>query len=358
MRTNKNLLKKNKERMKKALTILPSLTLQPEEADRFIDYVVDESVLKNNCRIVKMKNSEKNIQGLGFGSGRFLKPANTFGTSDYKKEFGSNTITLATKKARGCVVIYDDDLEDITVETDDQFTDHVMKMVASQVANEVEEAAYISDTHALGGFAPDDIRSMWDGWRYVITHSAVGQAYYNEVSGGSYVLDATADFARAGKIVEREAAAPYDQEYKYSKAIRTMPSKYKKKGGLSQLRFFQNDNVEQDYLDALAKRATALGDTVITGKAGEEYAYGKVKLVSVPQMPITLDAAGKLDAGNYCDAMLTHWMNLIWGIQREIKIETERQASDEANYFFYSIRCDFTVENVNAIVLIEKLTHG
>ena len=358
MRTNKNLLKKNKERMKKTLTILPSLTLQPEEADQFLDYIIDESVLKNNCRIVKMSRSEKNIQGIGFGTGRFLKPAATFGTSDYKKEFASNTIVLTTKKARGCAVIYDDDLEDVTVETDDQFTDHILKMIAAQIANEIEEAAYIADIHALGGFPADDIRSMWDGWRYIIMHSAAGEDYENDVSGSAHLLDATADFSTAGKIVEREVAAPYDQEYKFSKAIRTMPSKYKKKGGLGALRLFQNDNVEQDYLDALTKRATALGDVAITGKAGEDYAFGKVKLVSIPAMPITLDAAGKLDAGDYCDSMLTHWQNLIWGIQREIKIETERQASDEANYFFYSLRCDFKIENVNAVVMTHKLTHG
>lgn len=358
MRSNKSLLRK-KERIKKALIAIPSMTLYPEEADVFLDYVIDESVLKNNCRIVKMSKNEKNIRAIGLGSGRFLKPAAGFGTSDYKKEFSSNLITLSTKKARGCVVIYDDDLEDLDVETDQQFTDHILRMVAAQIATELEEAAWISDTHALGGFAANDIRSMWDGWRYVITHSALGETYYNDVSGGANLLDATADFSIAGKIVEQAGAAPYNWEFKYSKALRTMPSKYKKKGGLAALRFFHNDNVEQDYIDALTSRATGLGDVTIQGGAvGENYKYGKVNLVSVPQMNIDLNAAGKAGAGNYTDTMLTHWQNLIMGLQREVKIETERQAADEANFFFYSLRSDFTIENVNAIVLIHKLTHG
>lgn len=357
MRTNKSLLRK-KERIKKALITLPSLVLQPEEADQFLDYIIDESVLKNNCRIVKMTKSEKNIQGIGFGTGRFLRPAAGFGTSDYKKQFASNTIKLTTKKARGCVIIYDDDLEDVTVESDNQFTDHIMRMIAAQVANELEEAAYIADTHGVGGFAANDIRSLWDGWRYIITHSGAGQQYENLVSGSAYLLDATSDFTTAGRIAMQAALTPYNWEFKYSKAVRTLPSKYKAKGGLSNLRFLHNDNVEQDYLDALTARATALGDAVITGKAGENYAYGKVNLVSIPGMPITLDAAGKLGAGNYCDCLLTHWANLIWGIQREVKIETERQAADEANFFFYSLRCDYAIENVNGVVLIHKLTHG
>lgn len=358
MRSNKKLLSSKKERIKKALIAIPSLTLQPEEADRFLDYIVDESVLKNNCRIIKMNKNEKNIQAIGLGSGRFLKPAATFGTSDYKKEFSSNTILLSTKKARGCVVIYDDDLEDIQVETDDQFTDHIMKMIAGQIANEVEEAAFISDTQSLSGFQADDIRSLWDGWRYQLFKSQSGETYYNDVSGGAKLLDATSAFTLAGKIVEQNASAPYNWEFKYSKAVRSLPSKYKRKGGLAALRFFHNDNVEQDYLDALTARATALGDAVITGKAGESYAYGKVPLVSVPSMPITLGATGALGGGNYCDTILTHWQNFIMGIQREVKIETERQAADEANYFFYSIRVDFKIENVNAAVLVHKLTHG
>jgi len=356
MRTNKSLLKK--KRIKKALISIPTLTLDPEEADRFLDYVIDQSVLKNNARIIKMSKPEKRIRALGLGTERVLYPAAAFDSAKYKKTFIQNTITLTSTKFRGCVVIFDDDLEDIqSIESDREFTDHIMRMVTADIANQLAECYWIGDKHALGGFAADDIRSKLDGWRYIITHSGVGQEYENDVTGSAHLLDATADFTFAGKIAEQKGTAPYNWEFKFSKAKKTLPSIYKSKGGMAALRFIQSDQVVDDYIDALAARSTILGDQAILG-AEKGLKFGQVPLVPIPLMPVTLNAAGKIGAGNYTDCALTHFQNFIVGLQREIKLETERQAADEANYFFYSVRTCVTMENVNAVVLIHKLTLG
>jgi len=354
MRTNKSLLKKR--RIEKALITLPSLTLQPEDAERFIDYIVDQSVLKNSARIIRMKRSEKTISAIGFGSGRFLKNGVTFSAADYKKVFGSDSITLSTKKFRGCVVIRDDDLEDEYVESEDQFTDHLMSIVARKTANELEEIFYIADTHALGGFAADDPRSVLDGWRYIITHSAAGQTYVNAVSGSATILDAAADFDLStvdSKIATQNTAAPYNWEFKYAKTKKNMPSQYK--APLKNLRFYNSDLVDSDYVEALSARSTVQGDAAIVG--GKEFnRFGNIPIVPVPLFPITLDTNGKLGAGELTDVLLTQKNNLIVGIQRSIKIEAERQAADEANYFFVSMRVDTKIENVAACVLVKNLT--
>ena len=60
MKTNKQMLSK-KEQIAK-MVALPSIVLEAEEADRFIDYVVDESVMKNSARIIKMKKQTKTIR--------------------------------------------------------------------------------------------------------------------------------------------------------------------------------------------------------------------------------------------------------------------------------------------------------
>lgn len=362
MRTNKSLLKK--KRIKKALISIPTLSLDPEEADRFLDYVVDRSVLKNNARIIRMARTEKRIRALGLGSARVLHPAANFDSAKYKKTFVQNTITLNTTKFRGCVVIFDDDLEDILpIESDREFTDHIMKMVTADIANQLAECYWIADTHNLGGFTADDIRSKLDGWRYIITHSQVeSDPYYNKITGAAHLLDATSsDFTQTGTIAERAAAEPWDWEFKFSKAKKTLPSVYKSKGGMAALRFLQSDQVVEDYIDALAKRSTILGDQAILG-AEKGLKFGQVPLVPIPLMPTTLNAAGKLGEASgtykYTDCCLTHFKNFIIGLQREIKLETERQAADEANYFFYSLRTCVTMENVNAVVLIHKLTTG
>lgn len=353
MRTNKSLLKK--KRIEKALITLPSLTLLPEDADRFIDYIVDQSVLKNSARIIRMKRSEKVISALGFGTGRFLKSADTFTSSDYKTTFGSDQITLSTVKFRGCVVIRDDDLEDQYVESEDQFTDHLMSIVARKTANELEEIFYIADNHALGGFAADDPRSMLDGWRYILTHAASGETYENQVSGSPVILDASADFdlsAISSEIAVQNTAAPYNWEFKYAKPKKQLPSQYK--SPLKDLRFYNSDLVDSDFVEALSARSTVQGDAAIVG--GEEFnRFGNISIVPVPLFPTTLDTNGVLGAGVLTDVLLTQKDNLIIGIQRSVKIEAERQAADEANYFFVSLRVDTKIENVNACVLVKNL---
>jgi len=322
--------------------------LAPEEADVFLTYLIDQSVLKNNARIVRMAKNEKNIAAIGYGSGRFLKPAATFSKASHaKKTFASNKITLKAEKVRGVVTIYDDDLEDVP--DGPTFKSALMKLIAAKVANELDEAGYIADANDLAGFGDDDIRSMWDGWRYQITHSADGQDYYNEASGGGVIVD-----AEGAEIAAREEAEPFDWNFLYASALKGMPSIYKTVG-LQNLRFFNSDQVTLDYTNALAKRNTSLGDQAITGQA--PLGYGTVPIVSCPLMPTTVDESGILDGSSegYSDILLTPNQNLIIGLQRELKIETDRDAENEATDVYYSMRVDFKIENINACVLVKNV---
>jgi len=414
MKTNKTLLSK-KQQIQKMIS-LPAITLAPEEADRFIDYVIDEStMLKTVVRTVKMNKSTKNVRALGIGSERFLKPGSTFSSSDYLKTLSENNIELVSKKLRGAIAIFDDDLDD-NIEAD-AFADHVMRMVANRIANELEEIGWISDTASLGGFAATDARSLFDGWRYRIRYSQVAaDSYYNTVTTrgnlmtgltetdwaattsksvgaivkptssnadgfcyicttagttdgseptwpailGTSVTDGTVVWrchasipVLGGGIAVQNSSAPYNWEFKYGNMLKILPSKYKM-GGLGNLRFVGSDQIEQDYTTALSARSTILGDAAIVGTA--PLSYGKVPIASAPLMSTTMSAAGVHGAGVYSDCLLTPKNNLILGLQREIKIEPQRVAADEATYWFYSMRGDVAVENVNACVLLEKLT--
>lgn len=413
MFTNRRLLMPKDKTAFMKMVSLPAIVLEAEEADRFIDYIVDESVLKNHARVVKMAKETKNVRALGLGDIRFLRPGATFSSSDYLKTLVTQKIALIAKKMRGCVAIYDDDLED-NIEGD-AFADHVMRMVAAKIANELDECFWIGDTASIGGFGADDIRSLFDGWRYRILCSQAAAGYlsthYNDVSGratlmtaldetnyttgaktlgtivepttpngfvyicsvagtaaaeptwptslGTTVVDGTCtwrchayDFALAGKIGEKKTTQPYDWEFKYSMMLKRMPSKYKK-AGMKNLRFFHSDQITQDYVNALSARATILGDKAILGAAPLQ--YGEVPIVSCPNMAMTMSAAGVLGGGTYGDCLLTLKNNLIIGIYRQLKIEAQRVAADEATYWFYSMRADNAIENVNACVMTEKL---
>jgi len=354
MKTNKHLLSK-KQQIQKMIS-LPSITLAAQEADRFIDYIVDESVMKDKARVVKMTKATQNIRALGLGSGDFLHPGATFSTSEYKKVLSQHKIELASQKVRGCIAIFDDDLED-NIEGD-AFADHLMRMVAKKISNELDIAYWIGDRGSGNSFGDTDIRSLWDGWRYRIANGDTdGDAYYNAVSGGSIILDATSDFITAGRIAMCANTAPYNWEFKYDKILATLPSKYKT-GGLSNLSFYNSDKVTQNYVEALSARSTILGDSAILGKA--DLQYGLVPITSCPNMPTTMagdtQATEKATTGAYADVVLTPNGNFIIGIQRDIKIESQREAADEATYWFYSMRAVPAIENVNACVMARKLT--
>lgn len=357
MKTNKSMLSK-KEQIQKMIS-LPNISLEAEEADRFIDYIVDESVMKGKARIVRMNKQTKNIRALGLGTGNFLHPGDTFSTSEYLKTLSTQKITLSTKKVRGCIAIFDDDLED-NVEGD-QFADHLMRMVAKQISNELDIAYWIGDTGSGNAYGDTDIKSLWDGWRYRIANGDTdGDTYYNSVSGGATVLDATDSGTYSvespSKIAMVEKAAPYNWEFKYNKMLATLPSKYKTVG-LKNLSFYNSDLVTQNYIEALSARSTILGDNAILGK--EALQYGMVPIVSCPNMSVTMagdtQATEASTGGAYTDCLLTPNGNLVIGIQRDIKIESQREAADEATYWFYSMRVDVAIENINACVLLRRL---
>lgn len=365
MLTNENLLSKKRFMKMKAL---PDIELTAQEADQFIDYVIDQSFWNKNARIVKMNKSEKNIRYLGYGTGRFLKPADHFSVTDYKKEFYSGKIALASKKVRGAIEIFDDDLED-NIEGQ-AFADHLMKVIAAKVANELDEAYFVSNAD----YANTDIRNLWEGFRYILLAYAPTEAdAAHQLPLAATKLDATDTdvFKVAGGIVERyqviikgNATGVYDWEFKFAKMLNSLPSKYKARG-LANLRFFCNDIIMADYVDALAKRSTILGDNAILGKGPLQYMT--VPITPVPLMPANFEAysdgkemyeetAG--DTYKYADCILTTKNNFIIGLQRELKLESQRVPEDEAQRVFYSMRADLKVENPEAAVIVYNLTHS
>jgi hypothetical protein len=370
MNTTKKLLERFKMEKGYNLISLPTITLTEEEADRFIDYMVDESVMKDYARIERMGRPQKLIRAIGFGSGHFLYPGSQFNESKYKKQWVSSKITLTTQKVRGAITVFDDDLEDLPPGiTADGYKNQLMKIITAKIANELEEAFWISETHGLNGFPVDDIRGMWDGWRYRITHSSIGGAYYNAVAGEPHILNACeggtsgSDFSLPGLIAAQNGSAPYNWEFKYHQMLKNMPSKYKTQNGLKGMSFLNSDLVTQDYLGALSARSTAIGDAVFKGEMTPQ--YGRVPILDCPLMATTLgdptatpDTDGILGAGHYTDVLLTPKGNMIIGIQRDIKLESKRAPEDEATYIFYSMRVDLALENPNAVVLLRCLEHA
>ena len=370
MKDSKSILRKKKVE-KFNLIALPTVDLMGEEADHFIDCIVDQSVMKNYARIVKMPKPTKEIRHIGFGAGKFLYPGGEFDEAKYKKQWTHNRITLTAKKIRGCIAVFDDDIEEGIEGT--KWKAHLVNIITKQIANELEFAFWMGDTAGYQGnnggtaWCPTDIEGLWDGWRYQITHGELAtQAYYNKVCGGSHIKRACdtssgAPWTLPGDIAEQDPNQPYNWEFKYARMLKNMPAKYKMQG-LGNFVFLNSDLVTQDYITALSARATALGDAVFTGQITPQ--YGRVPIVDVPLMPhdlgndaLAVDYHGIIGIGDYTDVLLIPKGNLSVGMQKEIKMEPHRSAADEATYYFYTMKVALAIENVHACVLTVCLTH-
>lgn len=335
MWSTKQLMTLSKETLVKGL-FPSSVDFAPEEAARFFDILVDESVMKNNARIVQMAKATKNLRAVGLGGQKVLHPAATFHADEYIRGIKQQRIQLVAKKARGMVLIPDDDLED-NVEGE-AFANHLMELIAKTCSNELEEAWIIGDV----ADPATCLNEMWNGWYTVAIDSAGAGA--GDVIPAAHVLDA--DSYGSQYIWELKPDSPYGYSFIFKKMIHALPHKYRR--DRTKLRFLVSPGIDEDWRSAIEARGTSVGDEVLL--KGGALSCGNIPIVPVPGIPE--NQGGGADR---TFIMLTHYENLIAGLLRELRLETERRAGDEATAVWLSIRGDVTVENVDAMVVAKNL---
>lgn len=352
------------------MILLPNATLSAEEADGFIERMWDLSNMKFYARKVKMKSQTKNIRGISWGTGDFFYPEAQFDRSKVKTAFGDDNILLTSKEIRSGLLIKDSDYEDLTIGTAAQFKAHLFSMAAKRMAKEMEEACWIGDAQSLSGFGADNLRGLFDGWRYRLDHSQSGETYVNASTGSTTIMDASNTVtAKAASytvtttqgIAEQRTAAPYGLEIKFGRMVQELPSEYFADGGLSELRFFINDKLVSIYSQALQDRGTPLGDMMVKGK--KFYVANGIPIIPCPLMPLTM----KIDtsdaqkeawipaSGDLTDCVLTKNQNFGIGIHVALKMETQRSAVDAGNIYYFRARFDTFVDDVAGAVLCKRL---
>lgn len=140
--------------------------LNSEKADRFIDYMVDESVLLKKIRVIRMDTPEKVIAKIGIGNKILFPAGHTTGfTEKTTSKVKPDQIKLKTKKSRAKFIIGDDELEDNL--EGEAFKDHLMRMAAKVCANQLELAG-IYGRYVADDFLEDsncvDINNQFDGF--------------------------------------------------------------------------------------------------------------------------------------------------------------------------------------------------
>ena len=365
--------------------------MNEEQANAFIDFMVDESKLMSSVRLIRMQKPLKTIAKL-FANGRFLKPGvsgSALSDADAQKA-STETIELQSKLVRGKIFVTDEELED-NIEGS-SFKETFLRLVARKAANEIEEIAIYA--RKVSGTALSTL-DQFDGFKYRV------------LTNGN-VVDASDTNTFSDRFVAKE---------KFAKAMKSTKTKYRQ--GLS---YFAASDVLIDYgllFDTIADSAvraslqsSILGKSIVeiplmrvdepvktatattvdgahtangtlavidaadaTGFTAGKYitvAHGtnaeqNYQIVSVSTNAITVDRPIDYDIAadatlhvvtrDGADAMLTNPLNLIYGIQTgggAISFETERVAS-VGYYYHFKMRMDFQVENPEATTLITNL---
>ncbi len=272
--------------------------LVPEQADRFLDLVIAQPTVLREVREVRMNAPQRLIEKVGFSS-RILRPAPASGTYLDAADRAAPTtekIQLSTKEYIAEVHLPYDVLED-NIERED-FEDTIMRKMAERVALDLEELIILGDTSS--------------GDAYLATLDGV------IASASSHVVTSTGAMGKAA----------------LQKGLLAMPDKYLR--NRSEFRFYVSVANDIKYRSEVADRETGLGDTILEGYRAL-YAYG------IPVVPCALMPNDKI--------VLTHPKNIVWGVQRQISVETDKDIRARTYIIVLTLRVDMKIETEDALVV-------
>ena len=306
----------NEELIKRADLALADLEanggkLQPEEANTFIDMIQEQPTILKQVRVVRMSSSERKINKIGFAS-RILRAAvqtggaNDDGSNDRyvlkadRAKPTTSQIQLNTKEIIAEVRLPYEALEDnIEGQSIEQ---HIMRLIAERAAIDLEEWALMADTGS-----GDDYLALQDG-------------YLKRMA--SHVVD--------------NASAGISPDM-FEDGMLALPQKYLR--NVNQMRHFVSVANTIKYRSKVANRGTGYGDAMLTGTQ-PIYAYG-----------VQVDAAPMLAAsGAGSQGIFTFPQNLLFGIQRDITVETDKDIRSREYIIVLTLRAALQIEDEDATV--------
>jgi len=305
--------------------------LNPEQANAFIRKLLVQPTLLSQVRRVVMNAPTRNINKISF-SKRILRAgtqsaakialntAAIVGTFDPLAEALARSkptteqVQMSTREAIAEVRLpYDvieDNIEGGNIGTFNEggspngsggIKDTIITLMAERVAIDLEELAISGDTSVV---AADPYLGMLDGF--------LKQMTLNVVDAGS------AQVSRA----------------LWKNGMKTLPSQYRRNRGA--MGHFVSTENEIEYRDTLTNRETSMGDSMLGAAVPLVYGSGS-PIVGVALMPT---ATG----------FLTNPQNLIFGVQRQINLEVDKDIRNREFIIVVTMRVDFQVEEDAACV--------
>lgn len=290
--------------------------LQPEQSKQFIDMILDEPTMLPQARVIRMASQEVWINRIGFGS-RILRAARQTGSA---QDDGDNArymraadraapttsqIQLTDSELIAEVRIpyeaLEDNIEGQSLEA------HIMRLIAQQVALDLEEWALWADKTSV-----DAMMALQDGWMKRAT---------------SHVAD------NLGAGVSPDL---------FTNALLALPQKYLKY--LPRMRGFISVANTIRYRQKVSQRQTGYGDAAMQDQI-PLFAQG-----------LRLEGAPMLAADNIgASGLVTFPQNLIFGIRRDVKVETDKDIRSREYIIVVTLRAGLQIDDSDALVKLENI---
>lgn len=273
----------------------------PQVAKAFTVLMIKEQAILPDAMFVSMRANTARVPTAQMNT-RVLQPG-TVGTAlaaslQAKPTFAGPELTSV--ECVGEIAIDDTALEDnIELEALKQT---VLSMGATRMGFDVEDASLNGDTSSV----TDALYAQQDGWRKLCS-SHTGSA-------GSATLDKA--LTKAG--------------------WKSIPQQYRK--GKSEFRFLTADDASIDFADSYTNRVGDQNDSAL--RKGETLTWNGIQLVGVPAYPNDI-------SGDETELLCTRMKNLVYGVQRDIRMEQLRAPRERQTVFIFTIRRAAQVVNAD-----------
>jgi len=312
--------------------------LNAEQANRFLDFVVDQSVLMQNSRVVRMRASSMDIDKMSVGT-RLMQKATEATNDGTNAAVTFSKVSLSSVKLRLDWEISTESLED-NIEGA-SLEDHIAQVMARQTANDLDDLLINGNTSSANG-----LLKALDGFVKLALASGT-----------------TVD--EAGDNVSRSV---------FDRVLRNLPNKYLQRR--NELRFFTGPGVVQDAIYSLGNPNSATeasagapspgsttGDLAFlqgamraNGGAGSTgLAPFGIPLVEVPLMPETVSGDYSGAAGSHGYVELTFPNNRVVGLHRDITVYRQFQPKTDTIEYTQFMRLACNIENADSYVIAKNV---
>jgi hypothetical protein len=253
----------NKELIEKATITTDAMAnaglLNPEQSDKFLDYVIDETTMKNKVRVVRFKAGQKYLEKINVAN-RVALPKTEATDPGIRRGISTSKVVLNHEE-----IIVPFEIGDIVKEENiegDNVEDHIIKMMATRLANNWEEILWDGNTVGPAILESDYLEGGSDSLYRLDSYLKLFHGWLKQAESGHVVDAANAEISPA----------------LLGKAFRAMPTKFRKNKKI--LKYMMSSDHEQHYREKISTRGTDAGDRALAD-VGNVPSYG-IEMIPVP----------------------------------------------------------------------------